>query len=356
MGLFDRIGQALGNIRPEQFLAAQAIANGDYAGAARIRASMAADERERAEQEAVAEQRNRQIASGKNLGYSGDELAVLSGTDLSANYRSRIDPFNLSPGERRYVPGAEGGRAESMTEAPNPTADQRTYEWLRSLPGGEDLARSYAAKQALIINSGIDPSTGAPYSQAIDPRQLFSFGDDVPTPSPTAPRINPPSQSGAPALPSPSARRRPAAAYGDPVRELTELAGMAPSSGFRTQGHQDALVAQGRTPARRSQHTSGNALDFPIARGPRQQEVAERIRQRYPQARFEFEGTNLHVTLPGWGGAPDLSNSRGRYPDASAPRRAEGQNVPRITSPQELARLRPGQVYRAPDGSLRRKS
>jgi len=40
----------------------------------------------------------------------------------------------------------------------------------------------------------------------------------------------------------------------------------------------------------------------------------EWAKKQYPGARFEAtNGNSIHGTFPGWGGAPDVSNSRKRY-------------------------------------------
>lgn len=90
--------------------------------------------------------------------------------------------------------------------------------------------------------------------------------------------------------------------------------GWTPTSGYRTQAHQDALRRQGLTTTSRSQHTAGNAIDFAVPRGMSKQQAIELARKQWPGARIEpTNGNSIHVTFPGWGRAPDVSGSRRRY-------------------------------------------
>jgi hypothetical protein len=99
----------------------------------------------------------------------------------------------------------------------------------------------------------------------------------------------------------------------DPMANLGKL-GFTPTSGYRTQAHQDALVAQGLTNTRTGSHQSGDGLDLGIPKGMTKAEAIERIRLEYPGSKaIPSNGNSIHVTFPGWGNAPDVSNSRGRY-------------------------------------------
>jgi hypothetical protein len=240
------------------------------------------------------------------LGYSKPEIQVFaahpeSGTAL---LQSRLAPYSQSPGETRVVPGV-GGAPEARNTAP--INEELMGRYLDTQDPTGRLRGAYVRRQAF---PPISVTEGGGAVGLTDQNRLGylvqpdSLG--APTPSPPPPR---------PTGPSANAPRVP---YGDPVAELTQLAGMPPSSGYRTPSHQADLVRQGLTRTRGGAHPRGDGIDFPIPAGPQQQAVAARIRQRYPQARFAFEGTNLHVTLPGWGGAPDVSNSRGRYPMGGA--------------------------------------
>lgn len=87
-----------------------------------------------------------------------------------------------------------------------------------------------------------------------------------------------------------------------------------PTSGYRTQRHQDALIAQGLTRTRNSSHTRGDGVDFSVPRGMTKQQAIAEVERRYPGARaIPSNGSAIHVTFPGWGKAPDISGSRRRY-------------------------------------------
>ena len=90
--------------------------------------------------------------------------------------------------------------------------------------------------------------------------------------------------------------------------------GFKPTSGFRTQAHQDALRAQGLTTTRNSSHTRGDALDFAVPQGMTKAQAIEAVKRQYPGAKvIPSNGNSIHVTFPGWGNAPDVSGSRRRY-------------------------------------------
>lgn len=90
--------------------------------------------------------------------------------------------------------------------------------------------------------------------------------------------------------------------------------GFRPTSGFRTQAHQDALIAQGLTQTRHSAHTRGDGVDFAVPQGMSKADAIAEVRRRYPGAKaIPSNGNSIHVTFPGWGKAPDVSGSRRRY-------------------------------------------
>ena len=99
----------------------------------------------------------------------------------------------------------------------------------------------------------------------------------------------------------------------DPIGELGRL-GFVPTSGFRTQKHQEALRQQGLTETKVGQHPLGNALDFIPPRGMLIQDALATVRRMYPGVRaIPSNNGAIHVTFPGWGKAPDVSGSRRRY-------------------------------------------
>ena len=99
----------------------------------------------------------------------------------------------------------------------------------------------------------------------------------------------------------------------DPVSGLKGL-GFTPTSGFRTQAHQEALIAQGLTKTRNSAHTRGDAVDFAVPQGMSKQQAIAQVLKMHPDARaIPSNGNSIHVTFPGWGMAPDISGSRRRF-------------------------------------------
>ena len=99
----------------------------------------------------------------------------------------------------------------------------------------------------------------------------------------------------------------------DPLSGL-KGAGFTPTSGYRTQAHQDALVGQGLTKTTKSAHTRGDAVDFAIPSGMTKAQAIAKVQRKYPGARaIPSNGNSIHVTFPGWGAAPDISGSRSRY-------------------------------------------
>ena len=99
----------------------------------------------------------------------------------------------------------------------------------------------------------------------------------------------------------------------DPVGGVSDL-GLKPTSGFRTQEHQNALVRQGLTQTRHSSHTRGDAYDFAVPQGMTKDQAIAEVSRRFPGVRaIPSNGNSIHVTFPGWGGAKDVSGSRRRY-------------------------------------------
>lgn len=340
MGVFSGIGRAIHSPGfGDRLQAALAAAQGDPQAVYRLRelqrqnAELAI--RQRAEQRAE-EDRNNQVWGAKEAGYTNPAIAAMSTGDLSQSMRERLAPHQFGPtGGSVGTPDATG----RMTFQQAPWRD--TF--------GTDMLQSDGTAPPSAIASRVEPVPvqgmgvyGWSNGGQVDPGQApGSF-----TPGGTAPRTAPqtPQLPSGPPIAAPRLGQARPTAYGDPVAELSRIVGVAPSSGFRTQAHQDALVRQGLTHTRTGAHQRGDGLDFPIPAGPRQQAAAAQIQQRYPQARFAFEGTNLHVSLPGWGRAPDLSGSARRYPGAGGPpvtaQGPQGQTYYRIG----------GQWYDNPEG------
>ena len=99
----------------------------------------------------------------------------------------------------------------------------------------------------------------------------------------------------------------------NPIAALRE-SGFTPTSGYRTQAHQNSLIARGLTKTTKSAHTSGDAVDFSVPPGMTKQQAIAQVLKQYPGARaIPSNGNSIHVTFPGWGQAPDISGSRRRY-------------------------------------------
>lgn len=90
--------------------------------------------------------------------------------------------------------------------------------------------------------------------------------------------------------------------------------GFTPTSGLRTQRHQDALRAQGLTKTRSGSHVRGDGMDFSVPPGMSKGQAIEMFKRQFPGVRaIPSNGNSIHVTFPGWGNAPDVSGSRRRY-------------------------------------------
>jgi hypothetical protein len=62
-------------------------------------------------------------------------------------------------------------------------------------------------------------------------------------------------------------------------------------------------------------HQRGDGLDFVVPSGMTKQQAIAEVKRRYPGARaIPSNGNSIHITFPDWGGAPDISGSRRRYP------------------------------------------
>jgi hypothetical protein len=280
-------------------------------------------QREAAEAEAEAARRARdeQVWGLKEMGFGNPEIAAMSGQDASQSARQRLEPFTLGQGSQRHTPGM-GGQPSQVTTAPDPTEVQRNYEYLRTID--PELAQSYIARQSLIINQGIDPSTGAPYSQAIDPRSLFNFGGQQGQQGPPGPQA-----------PQPVPRQQPPAAQRPGTFSYNAVPGARESSGYRTPEHNRRVGGVAN-----SFHTIRDANGNPMASdqvpppGMSMGAFYTEMRRRNPHLDVINEGDHVHLEPRG---------------------QSSAQGLPRANSPADVARLPSGAEFIAPDGTRRRK-
>jgi len=101
----------------------------------------------------------------------------------------------------------------------------------------------------------------------------------------------------------------------DPIPKLRQM-GFTPTSGYRTQRHQLALVRQGLTNTRYGSYQRKDGLDLGVPGGMSKRQAIALVKRLYPGAKaIPSNGNSIHVTFPGWGNAPDISGSRPRYPE-----------------------------------------
>jgi hypothetical protein len=77
----------------------------------------------------------------------------------------------------------------------------------------------------------------------------------------------------------------------DPISDLGKL-GFSPTSGFRTQKHQDELRAQGLTTTKTGSHVVADGLDFIIPKGMPVSKAIAAVKRMYP-------GVKLHAANKG---------------------------------------------------------
>ncbi|MCC6828275.1 MAG: hypothetical protein IT550_08615 [Novosphingobium sp.] len=100
------------------------------------------------------------------------------------------------------------------------------------------------------------------------------------------------------------------------------IPGIRITSGFRTPEYQAEMRRRGYHPAQNSAHLDGSALDLLPPPGKPMSWLKDRVRAYDPNARLLNEGDHLHVTFPGYYGAPALGGARAaklRNPNAGLP-------------------------------------
>lgn len=99
----------------------------------------------------------------------------------------------------------------------------------------------------------------------------------------------------------------------DPIPDLKKM-GFTPTSGYRTPAHQAALVRQGLTKTTHGSHQRRDGIDVAVPANMTKQQAIAWAQRQWPGVRaIPSNGNAIHLTFPGWGGAPDLSGSQRRY-------------------------------------------
>lgn len=97
----------------------------------------------------------------------------------------------------------------------------------------------------------------------------------------------------------------------DIVGQLEQaIPGVGIQSGYRTSEYQADMRRRGYNPAQNSAHLDGSALDLTPPASKSMGWLREQVRRLHPNARFLNEGDHLHVTFPGWYGAPAIGGAR----------------------------------------------
>jgi len=91
---------------------------------------------------------------------------------------------------------------------------------------------------------------------------------------------------------------------------LTFLPAENITSGFRTPEYQAEMKRRGYHPADNSRHLDGSAFDLVPPAGKSMGWLQARLKAYDPQARFYPEGDHLHVSFPGYYGAPAIGGAR----------------------------------------------
>jgi hypothetical protein len=98
--------------------------------------------------------------------------------------------------------------------------------------------------------------------------------------------------------------------YADLLRVIPGLTEGNLTSGFRTPAYQADMKRRGYHPADNSGHLDGSSFDIVPPRGRSIGWVAQQVKAYDPTARLLPEGDHLHVTFPGYYGAPAIGGAR----------------------------------------------
>lgn len=304
-------------------------------------------EAEQAQAAAEAAAREEQIWGLKESGFGNPLIAALSATDASALARSRAEPYSQAPGTTRGLPSLTGGEDQRTTA---PINEEQIGAWLDTQDPSGNLRRTYARRQAfpptpipeggglagmgdngpewLVPPHSVDqpppavrppqpPAAGAPRGQ-LSVEEINQQADEAIRQGRDPAMVNQRRQQLLQRFGGGAGRsgRVPFSGRGfDPIGTVQSRYGVRPTSGYRTPGHQADLVRQGLTTTRSGSHPRGDGVDWPTPPGMTKQQFIAQIQRDFPGARaIPSNGNSVHVTFPGWGGAPDVSNSRRRYP------------------------------------------
>lgn len=97
---------------------------------------------------------------------------------------------------------------------------------------------------------------------------------------------------------------------GDLQKAIPGLSAQSFTSGFRTKDYQADMRRRGYSPASNSGHLDGSSLDIVVPPGKSMRWLMTQVQKVEPNARLLPEGDHLHMTVPGWFGAPVLGGAR----------------------------------------------
>jgi hypothetical protein len=319
---------------PSSIAMSQALMAGDYGAAATMGAQQrqlrARQEQAQAEAEADAQLRAQAAQALEAEGFDKSVIQGMSPQDISGLLRDmyqdrqfgsgggsvrragrgpgQAPTYDMAPSRHEYqgsVFDVPGGAGEPVLRRPG-------HQIVPLQPGGEAAVfNSYTGEE--VTGGRQQAPQGAPPGMTAD--EINRQADEAIRAGRDPAMVNRRRQqllgqggagSGAPA---------PFDAGFDPVSAIQSSFGVRPTSGYRTPGHQADLVRQGLTSTRYGSHQRGDGVDWPTPRGMTKQQFIAQIQQQFPGARaIPSNGNSVHVTFPGWGGAPDVSGSRRRYP------------------------------------------
>jgi len=88
------------------------------------------------------------------------------------------------------------------------------------------------------------------------------------------------------------------------------IPGVGITSGYRSEEYQADMRRRGYSPADNSGHLTGSSLDLTPPRGKSMRWLENQTRSLYPGAYVLNEGDHVHMTFPGYYGAPVLGGAK----------------------------------------------